>query len=312
MVGRETVAASPQLAHEGDARMSVKFDGEVALVTGASRGLGSAFARCLAEAGATVAVNSTGKDDGGKQLVAEIEAGGGRAIDLPGEVEKGDELVARVVGECGRIDAVVHNAGFIQDKSVAKMSPEQWDAVLAVHLRSAFLLSRAAWPHFAQRGRGRIVFLTSAAGLYGNFGQANYAAAKMGMYGLCRSIAIEGAKQDITCNCVAPFGVTDMNRRFLPEVLHDIVRPDLVAPLVGFLCHPDCTESGGLFEASAGTYKKVRWERSEGLSLDPKSAPSIDSVAEGWEKIVSFTNTDHPQNMGEALAGLYQSKVPRS
>jgi 3-hydroxyacyl-CoA dehydrogenase/3a,7a,12a-trihydroxy-5b-cholest-24-enoyl-CoA hydratase len=186
-----------------------------------------------------------------------------------------------------------------------KMSSEQWDAVLNVHLKSAFLLTQAAWPHFETQGGGRLVFLSSASGLYGNFGQANYAAAKMGVYGLCRSIAIEGAKANICCNCVAPFGATTMNSGNMPEELKARIKTDFVAPLVGYLAHPDCTETGGLFEASAGVYKKVRWERSEGLSLDTSKPLSIDDIAAGWDKVVDFSNSEHPQSMGESLRAMY-------
>ena len=180
--------------------MAVNFKDKVVLVTGGSRGLGKAFSHCLANAGATVAINSSTEDDRG--TTQEINDAGGRAIHFPGRVEASAELVAKVVAQCGRIDAIVHNAGFIQDKTLRKMSEEQWDAVMDVHLKTSYKLAQAAWPHFESQGAGRIVLLSSSAGLYGNFGQANYASAKMGMYGLAQSIAIEGAKTNIICNCV--------------------------------------------------------------------------------------------------------------
>lgn len=283
--------------------MTIRFDDRVVLVTGASRGLGNAFARCIASAGGTVAVNSTGKDDGGQKAVREIVEAGGEAFDLPGLVEEGDRLVARVVEECGRIDAVIHNAGFLHDKTLAKMSSEQWDAVLNGHLKACFLMSQAAWPHFVEQGGGRLVFISSSAGLYGNFGQGNYAAAKMGMYGLARTIDLEGAKFNICCNVLAPFGATEMNSANFPEELKRTIKTDYVAPLAAYLAHMDCTESGGLFEASAGSFKKVRWERTVGLNIGPDA--TIDTVAEGWDQIVDFSKTEHPKNMGESLQGMY-------
>jgi NAD(P)-dependent dehydrogenase (short-subunit alcohol dehydrogenase family) len=284
----------------------MRFGDQVVLVTGASRGLGRAFAEGIAAAGGVVAVNSTGRDDTGEQTVAAIRAAGGRAFDVPGRVEEAAALVEATLEQGGRLDAVVHNAGFLHDRSLRKMSSDEWDAVLDVHLGAAFRLTQAAWPSFVAAGAGRLVFMTSAAGLYGNFGQANYAAAKMGMYGLCRTIALEGKKTNITCNCIAPFGATEMNSGSMPDAMKAVIRPEYVAPLVGYLAHPDCQESGGLFEASAGTFTKVRWERSRGLRLDTSQPLSIADVANGWDQVVDFSSSDHPRNMGEALQGLTQ------
>ena len=233
-----------------------RFDDQVILVTGSSRGLGNAFVRCLAEAGATVVVNDTEKSERGQAASDAIIAAGGQALYLPGRVEDASQLVDEVVERVGRIDAIVHNAGIVRDKTLRKMSDEQWQAVMDVHLGAAFRLSQAAWPHFEAQGCGRLVFLSSASGLYGNFGQSNYAAAKAGMHGLCRTIELEGAATNITCNCVAPFGATEMNSGNMDEAMKSIIKTDYVAPLVAYLCHPSCTESGSLFEASAGVYKK--------------------------------------------------------
>lgn len=284
--------------------MAVRFDEKVVLVTGASRGLGNAFARCLAEAGATVAVNSTGEDDSGTTQV--ILDAGGKAVHCPGRVEDSAALVQQVIDRCGRIDAIVHNAGFLRDRTLRKMSGEEWDLVLDVHLKSSFKLAQAAWPYFEEQGGGRIVLLSSSAGLFGNFGQSNYASAKMGMYGLAQSIALEGAKLNITCNCVSPFGATEMNSANFPEALKTAIKTDYVAPLVAYLAHESCTESGSMFEASAGSFKKLRWERSVGLNLDPRSeAVTVDAVAENWDRIVDFSETEHPANMSEALSMMY-------
>ena len=282
----------------------MNFDGQVVLVTGSSRGLGNAFARCIADAGATVVVNSTGGSELGSQVADEIRAAGGRAVHIPGRVQDAAQLVDHVVEECGHIDAVVHNAGILHDKTLRKMTEEQWDAVLEVHLTASFRLAQAAWPHFEARGGGSLVLITSASGLYGNFGQANYAAAKAGMMGLSRSIALEGARSNIRCNVVSPYGATEMNSVNMEEERKAIIKPDFIAPLVAYLVHPDCEETGGLFETSAGIYKKVRWERSRGLMLDTTQPLSIDDIAAGWEAIEDFSEPDHPANMGEALGGM--------
>lgn len=287
----------------------MKFEQQVVLVTGASRGLGNAFARFLAEAGATVAVNSTGADDRGQLATDEIIANGGRAFYIPGRVEEGHTLVQSVVAQCGRIDAVVHNAGYLQDKTLRKMSEEQWDKVLDVHLKSAFLLSQAAWPHFEQQGGGRLVFISSASGLYGNFGQSNYAAAKAGMHGLARSIALEGAASNICANVVAPFGATEMNSANFPDALKAAIKVDFVAPLIGYLAHLECSENGGLFEASAGVYKKVRWQRSAGLEVDVTQPITLDDIANGWQQIVNFSDPEYPNDMRESLSLMYQRRL---
>lgn len=285
---------------------TVEFSDQVILVTGSSRGLGAAFAHCLAAAGATVAVNSTGSDERGNAVVADIVAGGGQAVHVPGRVEDAETLVDSVVSQCGRLDAIVHNAGFIQDKTLRKMSSQQWDAVLDVHLKSAFKLSQAAWPHFEKQEGGRLVFITSVAGLYGNFGQANYAAAKMGMYGLCRSIALEGTQANIACNCVAPFGATEMNSGHMSEEMKALIRAEYVAPLVAYLAHADCPANGRLYEASAGRYKELRWQRSEGLALDTQQPLTVDDIAAGWSQIQNFDASDNPRDMREALSSMYE------
>ena len=285
------------------------FNNKVVLVTGGSRGLGEAFTRELARAGARVAINNTGSDKSAAQLAAEIVATGGQAFAAVGRVEEAGDLVGRVIDHAGQLDAVVHNAGFVNDKTLRKMTNEQWDSVLDVHLKSSWQLAQAAWPHFAAAGAGRLVLLSSAAGLYGNFGQANYAAAKMGMYGLSQTIAQEGASEHITCNCVAPFGATTMNSANLPDELKAVIKPSYIAPLIGYLAHRDCTETGSLFEASGGAFKKVRWERSKGLRLDRDKPMSLADVAAGWEKLVDFSESEHPANMREALRGLYEESA---
>ena len=284
--------------------MAVSFDGKVVLVTGGTRGLGRAFSECAAGAGATVVLNSTSDDDGGSTR-AIIEAGG-EASHLPGLVEEPDALIETIIDRFGRIDAVIHNAGFVRDKTLRKMNDAQWDEVMAVHLTASFKLSRAAWSHFEEQGGGRIVLISSASGLYGNFGQANYAAAKMGMYGLARSIAWEGGRSNITCNCVCPVGATTMNSANWSDEEKRIRKADYVAPLVVYLAHPECLESGGMFEASAGSFRKLRWERTEGLNLYPEQETlDVNTVADNWERIIDFTSSEHPLHMGDSLERMY-------
>ena len=284
--------------------MTVSFDGKVVLVTGGTRGLGRAFSECAANAGATVILNSTTDEDGGTTQA--ISDAGGKAIHMPGLVEEPDVLIEKIVIECGRIDAVIHNAGFVRDKTLRKMSDQQWDEVMGVHLTASFRLSRAVWPHFEEQGGGRIVLISSASGLYGNFGQANYAAAKIGMYGLARSIAWEGGRTNITCNCVCPVGATTMNSANWSGEDKRIRKVEYVAPLVVYLAHEDCQESGTIFEASAGSFKKLRWERTEGLNVYPEhDTLDINTIAENWDKITDFSESEHPLHMGDSLERMY-------
>ena len=284
--------------------MALSFDGKVVLVTGGTRGLGRAFSECAAKAHATVVLNSAGGDDGGSTQA--IIKSGGKALHVPGLVEEPDALIEEVVKQVGSIDAVIHNAGFVRDKTLRKMNDAQWNEVLAVHLTAAFKLSRAVWPHFEEQGGGRIVLISSASGLYGNFGQANYAAAKMGMYGLARSIAWEGGRSNITCNCVCPVGATTMNSANWSDEDKRIRKPEYVAPLVVYLAHSECEESGSIFEASAGSFRKLRWERTEGLNLYPEQETlDLNTIAENWERIIDFSSSEHPLHMGDSLERMY-------
>lgn len=280
------------------------FEGQVILVTGSARGLGNAFARYLAAHDATVVLNSTGANRFGEQTAAEIREAGGRAEHIAGDVNDAQALVDAVLERCGSLWGIVHNAGFVRDKTLRKMTDEQWQAVLDVHLRSAFRLSRAAWPHFEQQGGGRLTFISSASGLYGNFGQSNYAAAKAGMHGLCKSIALEGAQGGIQCNCVAPYGATELNSANLDEARKALIKPVFIAPLVAYLSHPDCQESGEIFEASAGAIKKVRLQRSQGYRMDTSGDLALAELAANWDKVNDFSQVEYPADMRASLSSM--------
>ena len=283
----------------------MEFKNSVVLVTGASRGLGAAFATYLAQAGATVAINSTGANNEGAALCESLIKEGHQALYVPGQAEDAQQLVDAVLAQTGRLDAIVHNAGFVRDKTIRKMTSDQWDEVLNLHLKASFQLTQAAWEHFEKQGSGRLVFISSSAGLYGNFGQGNYAAAKMGMYGLCKTIAQEGAAANITCNCVAPFGATQLNSGNMDDAFKAVIKAEYVAPIVAYLAHSDCTETGGMFEASAGSFKKLRWERSQGLRLNPQDGMPLQAIAQGWDKVIDFSTSEHPTDMRSALSGMY-------
>lgn len=243
------------------------FTGRVAIVTGAGRGLGREYALALAGRGAAVVVNDigvaldgAGGDSGpAAQVVAEIEAAGGKAVPDGNSVatpEGGVALVRTALESFGRVDIVVNNAGILQDKAFHKLSMGQVTPVLDVHLAGAFHVCLAAWPHMREQGHGRIVNTTSTAGLFGNFGQASYAAAKMGLVGLTRVLAIEGAKYDLKVNAVAPGAVT----RMTPDgVVPDptALAPGQVSPVVTYLAHSSCQVSGEVYRASGGHVARV-------------------------------------------------------
>jgi NAD(P)-dependent dehydrogenase (short-subunit alcohol dehydrogenase family) len=242
----------------------LRFDDRVAIVTGAGGGLGRAYARLLAARGAKVVVNDIDRrgEDGRTPAAAacdEIAKDGGTAIPFDGSIAEpgaGAAVVAAAVDAFGRVDIIVNNAGIVRDRSFAKMSEEELQAVLGVHLLGSFRLTQAAWPHLTGQQYGRVVMTTSVAGLFGNFGQANYSSAKAGLVGLGRTLAIEGARKNIKVNIVSPGAATSMTSAALPQDMHAAMSPDRVAQLVGYLSHETCAPTGEIFFAAAGSYAR--------------------------------------------------------
>jgi NAD(P)-dependent dehydrogenase (short-subunit alcohol dehydrogenase family) len=242
----------------------LRFDDRVAIITGAGGGLGRAYARLLADRGAQVVVNDVGRagEDGrtpAAAIAAEIMARGGAAIPVDASVsdpDAGEITVQAALDAFGRVDILVNNAGIVRDRSFGKMSGQEIREVLDVHLHGSLRFTRAAWPHLQERQYGRVVMTTSVAGLFGNFGQANYSAAKAALVGLGRTLAIEGARRNIKVNIISPGAATSMTSGVLPEHLHAAMSPDRVAPMVGYLCHESCAVSGEIFFAAAGRYAR--------------------------------------------------------
>jgi NAD(P)-dependent dehydrogenase (short-subunit alcohol dehydrogenase family) len=263
----------------------LRFDGRVAVVTGAGGGLGRHHALLLASRGARLVVNDTGGAVDGRgdsssaanQTVEEIRAGGGESVahlESIATEEGAATLIETAMDAFGRVDIVINNAGILRDSSFAKLSVADLDAVLGVHLRGGVLVARAAWPHMIEQRYGRIVSTVSAAGLFGNFGQANYGAAKMGLLGLSNVLAIEGSKHNITSNAIAPLARTRMTESVLGKVA-DRVDPSLVSPLVAWLCHEECPATGRLYTVGGGRVARLAismapgWTRTDGsLTLE--------------------------------------------
>lgn len=289
----------------------LRFDDKVVIITGAGNGLGKSHALEFAKRGAKVVVNDLGGSafgDGAdaspaQVVVDEIKAAGGEAVANPDSVEDGDKIVQTAMDTYGRIDVVVNNAGILRDKSFHKMTDEDWDLIYRVHVKGSYKVAHAAWPHMREQQYGRIINTASAAGIYGNFGQANYSMAKLGLHGLTQTLAIEGQKRNIFVNSIAPIAASRLTETVMPPDILKNLKPEYVSPLVSYLCHESCTETGGLFEVGCGWFAKLRWERTNGLGL-PVDNISAESISEGWNTVVDFSeNTAHPSGTQEAMMG---------
>ncbi|MCR1783401.1 SDR family NAD(P)-dependent oxidoreductase [Nocardioides carbamazepini] len=245
----------------------IRLDGRVAIVTGAGRGLGREHALLLGARGAAVIVNDRGGalDGGGgeaspaEQVVEEIRAAGGIAVPDTNDVstlEGASRIVATATETYGRLDILVNNAGILRDRSMAKLTPEEVAPVLEVHLGGTIWMSKAAWPVMAEQGYGRIINTTSAAGIFGNFGQTNYAAAKAGIWGVTKTLAIEGARSGIQVNAIEPGARTRMTENLLGD-LADRLDPSLVAPLVLWLAAAECETTGEVYNVGGGRVARV-------------------------------------------------------
>ena len=288
---------------------AIRFEDKVVIVTGAGGGLGRAHALLFARHGARVVVNDLGGSAHGEganasaadRVVAEIREAGGTAVANHDSVTDGDRIVQNALDAFGRVDVVVNNAGILRDKSFAKMDDADWDLVYRVHVEGAYKVTHAAWPHMREQNYGRVIFTSSTSGIYGNFGQSNYAMAKLGLYGLTRTLALEGRKINILVNAIAPTGGTRMTEGLLPPEVFELLKPELVSPLVVYLGSEQCQDSAGLFEVGGGWIGKVRWERSLGAGFDPRAGFRPEDVAAQWSLINDFNDAAHPQDNVEAL-----------
>ncbi|AQA03482.1 serine/threonine protein kinase [Mycobacterium sp. MS1601] len=270
----------------------------VVVVTGAGGGLGREYALTLAREGASVVVNDLGgaRDGTGSgsamadQVVDEIKAAGGRAVanyDSVAEPEGAENIIKTALDAFGKIDGVVSNAGILRDGTFHKMTYENWDSVLKVHLYGGYNVIRAAWPHFREQSFGRVVVATSTSGLFGNFGQANYGAAKLGLVGLINTLAQEGAKYNIKTNAVAPIAATRMTEDILPpEVLKNLT-PEFVAPVVAYLCTEELPDTDSVFIVGGGKVQRTALFQNEGVTFS--APPSVDDIAAKWSEITDLS-----------------------
>jgi len=313
---------------------AIRFDDRVAIVTGAGRGLGRVYALELAKRGAKVVVNDLGgaRDGAGKgsaraadAVVQEIVEAGGEAVanhDSVATLEGGENIVETALDHFGRVDILINNAGILRDKTFAKMTPDMWGDVLAVHLQGAYNVTRPAFRAMRENtpltggaggGYGRIVMVTSTSGLFGNFGQTNYSAAKMGQVGLMNTLKLEGAKYNIKVNTVAPTAATRMTQDVMPPDLFERLKPEFVTPLVLYLCSEACTETGLILHAGSGFFNRVALASAPAILVgDGQEAPTLEEIHRNWDKIDSLKDKQEYPNANAALMDMLTGPGPES
>jgi NAD(P)-dependent dehydrogenase (short-subunit alcohol dehydrogenase family) len=285
------------------------FDGRVAVVTGAGGGIGRGYARLLAARGARVVVNDLGGGVDGRgaggaaadRVVGEIRAAGGVAIGNADSVttpEGGRAIVQTALDEFGRLDIVINNAGILRDGTLHKMTPEAFESVISVHLLGAFYVSQPAFVHMREAGYGRLVMTTSAAGLYGNFGQVNYSAAKLGLVGMAKSIAHEGANYGVKANVIAPVALSRMTEGLISEEMAAAFLPEAIAPVVAYLAHEECVLSGEVLSAYGGHVGRVFVGETKGITM---AGLSVEDVAANIAQVIDTTQFEVPTDPNAAL-----------
>ncbi|HYG30720.1 MAG TPA: SDR family NAD(P)-dependent oxidoreductase [Allosphingosinicella sp.] len=287
--------------------MTISFEGRVAIVTGAGGGLGRAYALELARRGAKVVVNDlggardgSGASDAAERVVEEIKAVGGTAIANGASVadfEQVEEMAARAAEAWGSVHILINNAGILRDKSFAKMSMEDFRTVVDVHLIGSANCTKAVWERMREQAYGRILMTSSSTGLYGNFGQANYGAAKLGLLGLARTLGLEGAKYNVRVNTIAPTAATRMTEDLFPPEMLAAFNPENVVPAALFLVSEDAP-SGAIVGAGAGVVQAAYVTLTPGVAL-PESERTVEAVAANWDRITDRTLEIVPQSGAE-------------
>ena len=293
----------------------LRFDGRVAIVTGAGQGLGRSHALLLASRGAKVVVNDLGGSTGGEgkssesadRVVEEIRQAGGEAVANYDSVENGEAIVGTAVDAFARVDIVINNAGILRDKSFKNMTDVDWDIIFRVHNYGAYKVTKAAWPIMTEQGFGRVIFTTSAAGIYGNFGQTNYSSAKLSLVGFANTLALEGQRKNVLVNTIAPVAASRLTEGLLPPAVFDALKPEYVSPLVAYLCSERNEVTGGLYEVGGGLYTSLRWERTKGKVFRLGRDVTPEEIQSSWATINDFGETEHVSSVMESLGPVIRN-----
>lgn len=277
----------------------LRFDGKVAVITGAGGGLGKAYALLLASRGARVVVNDLGGTFDGEgadstpaqKVVNQIKAVGGEAVanyESVSEWESARKIIQTAIDNYGRIDILINNAGILRDKSLLKMEIADYLKVIEVHLNGTFFCTKAAFAHMREQNYGRIVSTASAAGVYGNFGQTNYGAAKMGIVGLMNCVCQEGSRYGVLANTIVPTAGTRLTATVMPSEIVARIKPEYVAPIVAYICSEQCQVSGKIFSAGGGYYSRAAVIEGPGVFFDTGGKITPDMIAEKFAQISSL------------------------
>jgi len=297
--------------------MTIRFDNRVAIVTGAGNGLGRAHALLLASRGARVVVNDPGGAVDGRPLsggggdhaaadkvVAEIKAAGGQAVpnyDSVADPKSAANIVKTAVDSFGTIDIVVNNAGVLRDKTFHNMTVEDFDFVVKVHFLGTAYVTHAAWPIMRAKAYGRVVVTSSNAGIYGNFGQANYGGAKLAVVGFMNALRLEGQKYNVLVNALAPVAGTRMTESLLtPEMLARL-DPAFVSPMVAYLCSEQCQRTGDIWSAGAGYFARIEYREAPGVRIQGR-APTVEDVADNIDRIADLSTSKVFRTSSEEVA----------
>lgn len=288
----------------------IRFDDRVVVITGAGGGLGRAHALLLAGLGAKVVVNDLGGSMDGEgsestpaqKVVDEIKAAGGEAtpnFDSVSDWDSAQKIIGTAIDTYGKIDILINNAGILRDKSMMKMEVKDWELVIAVHLSGTFFCTKAALPNMRENGYGRILSTASAAGLYGNFGQTNYGAAKMGIAGMMNSVKLEGAKYNIKANTLVPIAGTRLTATIMPPQVVEQLKPEYVSPLAAYLCSEQCELSGAMMTAGAGYFSRAAVVEGPGVFFDDAAAVTVDDIS---ARIADITTLEEAVEYDSATA----------
>ena len=295
----------------------IRFDDRVAVVTGAGGGLGKTYALEFAKRGAKVVVNDLGGAADGTgggssmadQCVKEITEAGGTAVanyDSVATPEGGEAIIKTALDNFGQVDVVVNNAGILRDKTFAKLTPEELEIVIDVHLKGAFFVSQPAFRAMKERNYGRFVFTASAAGIFGNFGQTNYGAAKMGLVGLSNVLAVEGAKYNIKSNVIAPIARTRLTEDLL-GAMADAVKPECVTPLVTYLSSEACQQTHEIYSVGGGRFAKIFVGLAPGWTQSPGAVPSAEEILEHIDEIRNEEGYIVPGSIADEMKAMMEA-----